>query len=136
MMYDLKHFLPKAEIKGIDISRYCKKNAQKNVKKDIKVGSCDKLPFKNNYFDFIISISTIHNLSEKKIPKALKELIRLEVLTLNNNKISDVSALKGLNRLDTLWLHNNEISDVSPLKELKNCRIYACKTMRIWQKLK
>ena len=77
LMYDLKHCLPKAEIKGIDISRYCKKKALKKVKKDIKIGSCHKLPFKSNYFDFVVSISTIHNLPKKKIPKAFKELLRV-----------------------------------------------------------
>ncbi len=77
LMNDLKHYLPKAEIKGIDISSYCKTQALKSVKKDIKVGSCDKLPFKSNYFDFVVSISTIHNLPKKRIFKAFKELLRV-----------------------------------------------------------
>lgn len=77
LMYDLKHYLPKAEIKGIDISKYCKKNALPSVKKNIKVGSCEKLPYKKNYFDFVISISTIHNLKKNKIKKSLNEIIRV-----------------------------------------------------------
>ena len=77
LMYDLRHYLPKAEIKGIDISKYCKKNALPSVKKNIKVGSCEKLPYKKNYFDFVISISTIHNLKKNKIKKSLNEIIRV-----------------------------------------------------------
>jgi len=78
MMYDFKYFLPKAEIKGIDISSYCKRNALPSVKKDILVGNCKRLPFKNNYFDFVIAISTIHNLSEKDIPKSILEIQRVK----------------------------------------------------------
>ena len=77
LMYDLQYYLPRAEIRGIDVSKYCKLNALRSVKKYIKVGSCESLPFKDNYFDFVVSISTIHNLTEKKIPKAIKELIRV-----------------------------------------------------------
>jgi ubiquinone/menaquinone biosynthesis C-methylase UbiE len=77
LMYDLKHYLPKAEIKGIDISSYCKKNAISTVKQNIKICSCSKLPFKNNYFDLVISISTIHNLKKNQIKKSLKEITRV-----------------------------------------------------------
>lgn len=78
MMYEFRYFLPKAEIYGLDISKYCKTNALPSEKKFIKVGSCHKLPYKNNYFDFVVSISTIHNLSKKKIPLALKEIERVK----------------------------------------------------------
>ena len=78
MMYEFRHFLPNAEIWGLDISKYCKTKALASERKFIKIGSCEKLPFKTSYFDFIISISTIHNLSEDKIPKAIKELERVK----------------------------------------------------------
>ena len=78
MMYDFKYFLPKAEVRGLDISTYCKLNALPKIKKFIKIGSCEKLPFKSNYFDFVISISTIHNLHEKKLIKAISEIKRVK----------------------------------------------------------
>ena len=78
MMYEFRHFLPNAEIWGVDVSKYCKKNALKSEKKYIKLASCDRLPFKKGYFDFVVSISTIHNLSEKKIHNAIKELERVK----------------------------------------------------------
>jgi ubiquinone/menaquinone biosynthesis C-methylase UbiE len=77
LMYDLGHYLPKAEIKGVDISSYCKKNAISTVKQNIKICSCSKLPFKNNYFDLVVSISTIHNLKKSQIKKSLKEITRV-----------------------------------------------------------
>jgi ubiquinone/menaquinone biosynthesis C-methylase UbiE len=78
MMYEFRQFLPNAEIWGLDISKYCKMKALSSEKKFIKVGSCHKLPFKDNYFDFIISISTIHNLAEKKISLSIKEIERVK----------------------------------------------------------
>lgn len=78
MMYEFRRLLPKAEIWGLDISKYCKINALSSEKKFIVLGSCHKLPFNNNYFNFIISISTIHNLNEKKIPLAIRELERVK----------------------------------------------------------
>lgn len=78
LMHDLKNLLPKATIYGIDISTYCKKNAMVDQKKYIKVACSSKLPFKNNYFDLVISISTIHNLNKAGIIKSLKEIVRVK----------------------------------------------------------
>lgn len=78
MMYEFKKLLPKAEVFGIDISKYCKKNAiNKNIKKKIIIASCDQIPFPDKYFDLVISISTIHNLSLKGVKKSLKEIDRV-----------------------------------------------------------
>jgi len=44
-MYEFKHFLPRCEVRGIDISSYTKKTSLKKIKKYIKVGSCEKLPY-------------------------------------------------------------------------------------------
>tara|TARA_B110001452_G_scaffold122498_1_gene101604 strand:- start:6343 stop:7008 length:666 start_codon:yes stop_codon:yes gene_type:complete len=78
MMYEFKRALPKSKVYGIDVSRYCKKNAvNKNIKKNIKIASCDDIPFPDNYFDFVISISTIHNLGLSGVKKSLKEINRV-----------------------------------------------------------
>lgn len=77
MMYEFKKALPGCEIKGIDISTYCKKKAIKKTKKFIKIGTCEKLPYPNKYFDFVVSISTIHNVKKSGIIKSLKEIDRV-----------------------------------------------------------
>ena len=78
LMHDL-HKISKKKIKvyGVDISKYAKKNALPSVKKYIKTCNCVNLPFQNNFFDFVISINTIHNLKEKLCIKALKEIQRV-----------------------------------------------------------
>ena len=77
LIYDLKKILPKAEILGIDISRYAIKNCKKEVKKFLKLGDARDLKFKDNYFDLVISINTIHNLNKIGCAKALKEMNRV-----------------------------------------------------------
>lgn len=77
LMHDIKSLLPGAEILGIDISRYCKIHALPDQKKNIIVGCSSKLPFKDNYFDLVISISTIHNLNKTGIKKSINEIKRV-----------------------------------------------------------
>jgi SAM-dependent methyltransferase len=77
MMKDFKDALPNAEICGIDISEYCFENAMLEVKDKIKVGSCDDLPYPDNYFDLVVSIATIHNLDKEGVKRSLKEILRV-----------------------------------------------------------
>jgi ubiquinone/menaquinone biosynthesis C-methylase UbiE len=83
-MYEFKKALPACEVRGIDISRYCKMEAMRKIKKYIKIGTCEKLPYPDKYFDFVVSISTIHNVSKNGIKKSLKEIVRV---TKNNSFI-------------------------------------------------
>lgn len=92
MMYEFKKALPGCEIKGIDISAYCKKKAIKKIKKFIKIGTCEKLPYPNKYFDFVVSISTIHNVKKSGIIESLKEIVRVS----KRNSFIRVKAYKNL----------------------------------------
>jgi sporadic carbohydrate cluster protein (TIGR04323 family) len=62
LMYEFKFYLPNSQIYGVDVSKYCKKNALPSIRKNIKVSSCVKLPFKNSFFRRLISFS-INNFS-------------------------------------------------------------------------
>lgn len=77
MMKDFQDALPDAEILGLDISQYCYDNAMPQVKKNISIGSCDKLPYPDRYFDLVISIATIHNLEKEGVKKSVSEIIRV-----------------------------------------------------------
>jgi ubiquinone/menaquinone biosynthesis C-methylase UbiE len=77
MIYDLKKIIPKANIQGVDISKYAIKNAKKEVKTLVKVANAKKLPFKDKSFDVVISINTIHNLNKKDCASAIKEISRV-----------------------------------------------------------
>jgi ubiquinone/menaquinone biosynthesis C-methylase UbiE len=78
LMHDLlKVSKNKIKVYGLDISSYAKSKAMPIVKKKIKIGNCKKLPFKDNFFDFVISINTIHNLNKEDCINALKEINRV-----------------------------------------------------------
>ena len=62
---------------GLDISKYAIENAQLDIKDRLTVGSAEKLPFKDNEFDFVISINAIHNLNRNLCKKAIKEMQRV-----------------------------------------------------------
>ena len=62
---------------GLDISKYAIENAQEEIKNRLTIGSAEKLPFKENEFDFVISINTIHNLDRNMCKKAIKEMQRV-----------------------------------------------------------
>lgn len=78
LMHDImKVSKNKVKVYGIDISRYAKSHALQAVKNKIKICNCKKLPFKDKFFDFVISINTIHNLSKNQCIEALKEIQRV-----------------------------------------------------------
>jgi ubiquinone/menaquinone biosynthesis C-methylase UbiE len=78
MLYDFVNELPKLKIEGIDISTYAIKNCKKEVRNYLNVGNAKKLKYKNNSFDYVISINTIHNLEINECIDALKEIERVK----------------------------------------------------------
>ena len=48
-----------------------------------------------------------------------RELKKLQVLILRDNRICDISPLSNLTELEVLYLSDNQISDISPLINLK-----------------
>ena len=68
---------------GVDISKqqlfWAKKNMEKNgVNFPLVKSDCLKLPFKNNTFDYVISIAVVHHLdSEEKRLKSFREIWRV-----------------------------------------------------------
>lgn len=77
LLYDFLKILPKAEIYGLDISNYAIENAKEEIKDRIVLGSSDKLPWEDNYFDLVISINTLHCLHNYELDMSLKEIERV-----------------------------------------------------------
>ena len=77
MLYDFKVNFPKLKLYGIDISEYAIENGVQEVKSNLKVASCDDIPFPDQTFDLVISINTIHNLELDGCAKSLKEICRV-----------------------------------------------------------
>ena len=62
LLYDFLKVIPDAEIHGIDISPYAIANSKEEIRDRLQVGTATQLPWPDNYFDLVISITTLHNL--------------------------------------------------------------------------
>jgi SAM-dependent methyltransferase len=76
-LFDLKHELPRISIYGVDISEYAIENAKPEVKEYLQVANATKLPFKDDSFDFVMSINTVHNLNREDCAISLQEIERV-----------------------------------------------------------
>ncbi len=76
-LYDLTLALPGVQVSGLDISHYAIEESLFEIKPFLKVGNATALPYSDNYFDFVISINTIHNLDRGDCARALQEIQRV-----------------------------------------------------------
>jgi len=77
MLYDFQQAIEGISVTGIDISEYAIANAKEEVKPFLRVGNALKLPFKDNSFDLVISVTTLHNLNKEDMKTALAEVMRV-----------------------------------------------------------
>ena len=77
MLYDMTKLIPGIQVKGIDISEYAISNALGEVQPHCQVACATNLPFEDNSFDLVISITTLHNLEHEDLAKALQEIERV-----------------------------------------------------------
>jgi len=77
MVFDFMQLIPNITVEGVDISQYAIAHAKKEVKKYVKVGDARELPYEDNSFDLVISITTLHNLDRDGCKQALSELERV-----------------------------------------------------------
>ena len=78
LLFEIKKILKKINILGIDTSNYAILNSKKEIKKFIiKKNIIKGLNFKDNFFDLVISINTLHNLKLNDLEKSITEIERL-----------------------------------------------------------
>ena len=77
MLHDFKELMPNLTIAGTDISEYAIENAIETVKPYLRVASAKELPYEDNSFDLVISITTIHNLPLEDCKQSLREIQRV-----------------------------------------------------------
>ena len=74
LMHDFLQVLPRAKVRGLDVSRYAKENAHGGMGELIDMGSAEKLPYPDKSFDLVVSINSIHNLPLEALKRALREM--------------------------------------------------------------
>ena len=77
MLHDFRELMPKSNLSGIDISEYAINNSIESVNPLLQVAYAKDLPFDDNSFDLVISITTVHNLILDDCKQALKEIQRV-----------------------------------------------------------
>ena len=77
LLYDFLKVLPNAEITGIDISSYAINNCKPEIHGNLRIGNAIDLPWENNTFDLVVSITTLHNLYNYDLERALCEMERV-----------------------------------------------------------
>jgi SAM-dependent methyltransferase len=77
LLYDFLKVLPDAEIHGIDLSPYAIANSKEEIRDRLQVGTATALPWPDDHFDLVISITTLHNLHAYDLDPALREMERV-----------------------------------------------------------
>lgn len=77
LLNDIKKLKPKSTVYGVEISKYAKIKSIKSIKKNIIRSSFNILPFKNNYFDFVIAMGPVYALNLRDSIECLKEIKRV-----------------------------------------------------------
>ena len=77
MMHDFAKLIPGITLKGIDVSEYAIKNTIDDMRPHVEVANAKSLPYPDNSFDYIISVTTIHNLDRSELIQSLQEIERV-----------------------------------------------------------
>jgi ubiquinone/menaquinone biosynthesis C-methylase UbiE len=77
LLYEFTQLLPGCEVTGIDISRYAIEHAKEEVRDRLQVGDAARLPFPDRHFDFVVSLTTLHNLYLPDLWSGLTEIERV-----------------------------------------------------------
>ncbi len=77
MLHDLTLSVPGIEVVGLDVSRYAISHGKEEVRPRLVQGSAAALPFADDSFDLVVSITTLHNLHNYDLECALREVQRV-----------------------------------------------------------
>lgn len=77
LLYELTQVVPGIQVTGLDISEYAITHAKEEIKPYLMQGTAQNLPFKDNSFDLIISLNTLHNLKVYDLKKAIQDIERI-----------------------------------------------------------
>jgi SAM-dependent methyltransferase len=76
-LYELTQVLPGLQVRGLDVSTYAIENAHPDMKALIDHGTAARLPYEDQAFDYVFSINTLHNLHNRDLEAALREIERV-----------------------------------------------------------
>lgn len=77
LVHDMMSVMPSLDVIGIDVSTYALDHGYPGTEKRLFHGSCDNLPYPDDYFAAALAINTIHNLDRQGCLESLKEIERV-----------------------------------------------------------
>lgn len=77
LLYEFTQAVPGIEVVGLDISEYAINHAKEEVRAFLRLGNANSLPFADKSFDFVVSMTTLHNLPIRELFSAIKEIERV-----------------------------------------------------------
>ena len=77
LLYEFTQAVPGIEVNGIDISAYALENSKPEVKPFLTRGSAQELPHEDKSFDFVYSLTTLHNLYVYDLKSAVRHIERV-----------------------------------------------------------
>ncbi len=78
LLHEFKQLLPEAFVAGFDVSQYAIERAKETVRDALFVHDAeDLLPYEDDEFDLVISLTTLHNLQIGGLKSALGEIERV-----------------------------------------------------------
>ena len=78
LLYEFSRLLPRAVVRGFDVSAYAVANAKEEMRPHVFVHNArDPFPFQDREFDLVISLAALHNLPVHELKGALQEMERV-----------------------------------------------------------
>lgn len=77
LLYELLRVVPGLQVYGIDISEYALSHAKEEIQDRVQYGQAQDIPFDDDEFDLVISLTTLHNLKVFDLKKAIQEIERV-----------------------------------------------------------
>jgi len=78
LLYEIQAAMPGIEVRGLDISTYALEHAKEEVRPFLDAGDASDLPYEDNSFDLVISLTTLHNLAIDGLASALAGIERVK----------------------------------------------------------
>ena len=76
-LFELTQVCPGVIVRGLDISQYAIEHAHPEVADYLDLGTASQLPYQDKQFDLVFSINTLHNLHNRDLEFALREIQRV-----------------------------------------------------------
>ena len=77
LLYELTRAVPGLDVLGIDLSAYAIDQSMTEVRSRLSVADAKALPFEDDSFDLVISLTTLHNLPRDECRRSLSEVQRV-----------------------------------------------------------